>query len=87
MKIKEEIINHIVDKEHSRKFVKFYKEQIRRKNADSNKMLNCPSPDCEEIVEIDPTFENRFFTCDNMHQFCALCRKTGWHQETDCLRV
>lgn len=50
-------------------------------------MINCPYPDCEEIITIDPTYENRFFTCDNMHEFCSLCKSIGWHQENDCMRV
>lgn len=85
MKIKEEIVNHIVDQKHSKKYIKFYKEQIRRINA--NNVVNCPFPDCVDIVNIDPTYENRFFTCENMHEFCSLCKRVGWHQESECSRV
>ncbi len=86
LKIKEEIVTHIVDENHARKYIKFYREQTRRNNS-NNKTMNCPFPDCDDIVVIDPTYENRFFTCDNNHDFCSLCKKTGFHQETDCLRV
>jgi len=76
-----------VDEKHSKKYIKFYKEQIRKMNSGNNKTMNCPFPDCEDVISIDPTYENRFFTCDNMHEFCSLCKRIGWHQETDCLRV
>ena len=86
VKINEQIITHIVDENHARKFAKFSKEQNTIKK-NSKKIMNCPSPDCDELIVIDPTFENRFYTCERRHNFCSVCKTIGFHDESKCSKV
>ena len=86
VKINEQIINHIVDKKHARKFAKFYKEQYKIKKNSKN-IMNCPSPDCDDLIVIDPTYENRFYTCERRHNFCSVCKTIGFHDESKCSKV
>lgn len=58
-----------------------------RMNNSEYTYMYCPFPDCEEILIIDGTYEDRFFSCENAHKFCSVCKTEGWHQENECLRV
>lgn len=49
--------------------------------------MNCVYPNCDDLVQIDPTYEERFFTCENRHDFCSVCRTLGHHDEKKCKRV
>ena len=86
LKISENIVNQIVDENHKKKYLKFYHEQYKLKKY-SNKIMNCPYPNCEEMVMIDPKFEDRFYKCDNNHNFCSVCKNTILHNKEKCSKV
>jgi hypothetical protein len=68
------------------KFKKFKHEQDLL-NSDEKYMVNCPYPDCQEIVEADPTNKETFISCEKDHQFCSKCKTVGWHRKGNCKDV
>ena len=85
-KLGEQLINKVVSDKHREKFQKFYKDQFAIKKNSKN-IMNCVFPDCDELLKIDPTYENRFFTCANSHKFCSVCKILGHHDENKCKNV
>ena len=48
--------------------------------------VNCPFPDCEEIVFLDTQIneKNNKIICHNGHKFCAKCKELTWHSIEYC---
>jgi len=66
------------------KFVKFKINKQKTAVGGSN-YVNCPYPDCEEVMMIDPQIIWDFcMECDEGHQFCARCKNEGWHPPEEC---
>ena len=79
----EEEIEANVEEEVFKKYKKFKNIQIKLSNP--NKIyVNCPFPDCEEIVDCTNP-ESEFITCNNNHIFCYKCHKLGKHPKGKCL--
>ena len=79
----EEEINANVEEEVFKKYKKFKNIQIKLSNP--NKIyVNCPFPDCEEIVDCTNP-ESEFMICNNNHIFCYKCHKLGKHEKGKCL--
>ena len=79
----EEEIEANVEEEVFKKYKKFKNIQIKLSNP--NKIyVNCPFPDCEEIVDCTNP-ESEFMTCNNNHIFCYKCHKLGKHPKGKCL--
>ena len=79
----EEEIKANVEEEVFKKYKKFKNIQIKLSNP--NKIyVNCPFPDCEEIVDCTNP-ESEFMTCNNNHIFCYKCHKLGKHPKGKCL--
>jgi hypothetical protein len=50
--------------------------------------MNCPHPDCDDLVKYDPKYKTRFYTCENRHSFCSVCKNTEPHNDEDsCKKV
>jgi hypothetical protein len=49
--------------------------------------MNCPYPDCIDLVEYDPLYKTRFFKCENGHGFCSVCKTNQPHNENRCKKV
>jgi hypothetical protein len=81
-----EEVRAIVDDELWNKYRKFLLQKLRLNQPDVA-LMNCPYPDCEEIVEIDPLERQIFVECDVEHKFCSKCKEIGWHQEGRCEKV
>ncbi len=78
----EEIQANVTDEVY-KKYKKFRNIQIKLCNP--NKIyINCPFPDCEEIVDCTNT-ESDFVECNNHHVFCYKCHKLGRHEKGKCL--
>ncbi len=79
----DEEIEENVSEEVFKKYKKFKNIQIKLTNP--NKLyLNCPFPDCEEIVDCTNP-ESDFVECNNHHIFCYKCHKLGKHEKGKCL--
>ena len=79
----EEEIEANVEEEVFKKYKKFKNIQIKLSNP--NKIyVNCPFPDCEEIVDCTNP-ESEFMICNNNHIFCYKCHKLGKHPKGKCL--
>ena len=79
----EEEIEENVSEEVFKKYKKFKNIQIKLTNP--NKLyINCPFPDCEEIVDCTNP-ESDFIECNNHHIFCYKCHKLGKHEKGKCL--
>lgn len=84
IKINEQMIYFIVDENFKKKYLKFSREQNRKL---SKNIINCPYPDCDELIEYDPTYKTRFYKCDNYHKFCSVCKNCESHSESQCKKV
>jgi len=84
IKINEKMIYLIVDEKFKKKYTRFYKEQNKKL---SKNIINCPYPDCDDLIEFDPTYKTRFYKCENKHNFCSLCKNTQSHNESKCKKV
>ena len=82
----EQLINHIVSEKHKKKYVKFYNQQYNFK-IHKNNIMNCPYPNCDEVLKIDPTFEERFYKCEQSHRFCSVCKILEYHDKKKCKNV
>ena len=49
--------------------------------------VNCPYPDCEEIVFLDTQIneKNNKIICPNGHKFCGKCKELTWHSIEYCI--
>ena len=45
--------------------------------------VQCPYPDCNEIVEVI-NFQDEFIECKNKHYFCYKCRSLDFHRKYKC---
>jgi hypothetical protein len=81
-----ENIKHVVSTYFWIKYKKFLLQKLKM-NQDSIKLMNCPFPDCEEIVEIDPYGMQIFVECASNHKFCSMCQECEWHQVGKCNKV
>jgi hypothetical protein len=81
-----EEIQMMVNPEIWQKYKKFSNQKLRM-TGNEMFMMNCPSPNCDEIVEIDPVGKKIFLTCENGHSFCSKCKNVGWHEEENCSQV
>lgn len=64
------------------KYKKFYNQ--KKKLTNLNKLyINCPYPDCEEIVDCEES-DKGFAKCNNNHIFCVKCKQLGYHKEGKC---
>ena len=79
----EDEIRLYVHKEIFYKYKKFKFSQILLNNVDKN-YINCPTPDCAEILEYDIMEEENFLKCNAGHPFCAKCKTVGWHKKGKC---
>ncbi len=66
------------------KYRKFYYQKLNMKGPEYK---NCPYPDCDEIVQVDPLEIQIFNECDLNHRFCSKCMEVGWHSEGRCEKV
>jgi hypothetical protein len=86
----EEEIKLYVDDRTFQKYKKFKLAQIRLNNPNKN-YINCPIPDCEEIIETDPNHagaaEDTFLQCLEGHKFCSRCKSPQWHVGGKCQNV
>ena len=78
----DEEIKMNVSEEVYKKYKKFKNEQIKLNNP-NKKYVNCPYPNCEELVEVTNT-EEEFVTCISGHQFCYKCHQLGTHKKGKC---
>ena len=65
-----------------KKYKKFKYQKIVLSNPDKF-FVQCPYPDCPEIVEIT-NFEEEFIKCNNNHNFCYKCRSLNFHRKFQC---
>lgn len=84
IKINEKLIHFIVDEDYKTKYIRFYREQTKKL---SQNIINCPYPDCNDLIEYDPTFKKRFYKCQNDHSFCSVCKNNQPHDENKCKKV
>jgi hypothetical protein len=49
--------------------------------------MNCPFPDCEETVDVDPLGLRIFVECEKNHKSCTKCKSVGWHDQKSCDNV
>lgn len=83
----DEEIKEFITPEMFTKYRKFKLSQMRLNNPDKNYM-NCPIPDCEEILDIDVAEEGEYrMECAEGHQFCSKCMSPGWHKPSECHNV
>ena len=62
------------------KYRRFKLGQLKFNNLNKN-YVNCPYPDCDEILEYDQVVhEEPMLECENKHRFCANCKSVGWHK-------
>lgn len=80
---KEEIKNFVTP-EYWRKYRKFWTSKSAILGPDYK---NCPHPDCDQVVQIDPMEVQIFNECDDNHKFCSKCLEEGWHQNGRCEKV
>ena len=78
----EEEIKVNVDEKTFKKYKKFLNAQIKLNNPDKN-YVNCPFPDCEELVDADEG-EDDFLECNKGHIFCSKCHQLGRHKKGKC---
>jgi len=82
----DEVRHFVKDEGNWNKFVKF-KINKQKTIIGGHNYVNCPIPDCEEVMMIDPAVMMDFcMECDEGHQFCARCKNEGWHPPEDCKR-
>lgn len=81
-----EDIKQIVSTDMWIKYKKILLQKLKL-NQDSIKLMNCPSPDCEDIVEVDPYGKQIFVECSHGHKFCSMCQECEWHQLGKCKKV
>ena len=81
----EEEIRAYVSSEIYSKYRKFKMSQLKLNNPNIN-YVNCPTPDCEEIVdyEIPADPKDTLIECNIGHKFCAKCKTEGWHKKGKC---
>ena len=69
-------------------YQKYRKFQIKhlliQKQNEFNNIVNCPYPDCEEIIQYDLKDDESFVQCEQKHKFCAKCKTEGWHKKSEC---
>lgn len=82
----DEEVKHHVNSVSWKKYKKFKISHIKL-NDEARISMNCPYPDCEEIVEIDPTGILTFVHCANEHKFCSKCKQLKWHAKGKCSAV
>jgi len=76
----DEEIRSYVDPDIYGKYRKFKLSQMRMNNPGRN-YINCPTPDCEEMIDIsDIDSNNTKIICQLNHKFCARCMMPGWHE-------
>jgi hypothetical protein len=81
-----EEIKAAVTQELWEKYKKFMIQKMKFGNP-TIPVMNCPYPDCQEILEIDPTGLRMFVECANNHQSCSKCKSLSWHNEQSCENV
>jgi hypothetical protein len=78
----DEEIKTYIDGDTFYKYRRFKLAQLKFNNLNKN-YVNCPYPDCEDILEYDQVIhEDPMIECENKHQFCAKCKSVGWHRGT-----
>jgi hypothetical protein len=82
----EEEIRQFVSDELLLKFKKFKVAQMRLINQSSN-YINCPYPDCEDLIDYTQDTKESMIECAYGHQFCAQCKTLGWHKLGKCKSV
>jgi IBR domain, a half RING-finger domain len=66
------------------KYKKFKMNQLKLNNPSQN-YINCPFPDCDDLIEITNLIkEDPFIQCELGHKFCAKCKTNGWHSQGKC---
>lgn len=86
----DEVRYFIKDEQIWEKYVKFKNNQITHMKVSKmgKNYVNCPYPDCEEIMIVDHSILDDFcLECENGHQFCARCKNLGWHRIEECKKV
>ncbi len=70
------------------KYRKFRFNQLKLNSPEKN-YVNCPSPDCEEIIEAEIREDQNDFMreCNEGHKFCINCKNLGWHDSSGCKNV
>jgi hypothetical protein len=81
-----EEVRSIVDEELWAKYKKFLWQKLKLSQPNVA-LMNCPFPDCDDIVEIDPLERQIFVECEFEHKFCSKCKEIGWHQDGKCEKV
>ena len=79
-----EEIRKFVSAENWRKYTKFIRSKAAFSSPDYK---NCPYPDCEQIVQIDPFEVQIFNECNDNHRFCSKCLELAWHESGRCEKV
>ena len=70
-----------------KKYRKFKISQLKLNHPDKN-YVNCPFPDCEEILDMESVPESdSMIECNLGHKFCAKCKTVGWHKKGNCSNV
>ena len=64
------------------KYRKFKNEKVKLSNH-NKAYVNCPYPDCDEIVDCENN-SNGFVQCENNHIFCMKCKQLGRHKNNKC---
>ncbi len=75
--IKQNVIPNIY-----KKYKKFKFQKLILSNPEKH-FVQCPYPDCPEIVEVK-NFEEEFVQCENKHFFCYKCRSLNYHRKYQC---
>ena len=80
----EEEIKEYVTPETFYKYRKFKIVQMKINNPDKF-YINCPFPDCEEILDAESIVDSDpMMECNLEHKFCAKCKALGWHKKDKC---
>lgn len=65
------------------KYRKFKYSQMRLSNPDRN-YINCPTPDCEELIDADAIeIGETKLECADGHKFCSKCMMARWHEDDE----
>jgi hypothetical protein len=85
-KFSHEEVKLYVNDEIWRKYSKFLKQKLKL-GINEGSSINCPSPDCDEVIELDPLGVQIFVECDSNHRSCSKCKSIGWHNQQECENV
>jgi len=82
----DEEVKILVTEEAFVKYKKYKVAQLRLANHNTN-YINCPYPDCEDLMESPQDVKDSMVQCEFGHKFCTRCKTIGWHKIGKCKKV